>query len=71
MVSFCLQLADHFCNSIGILQQNAASGSFLGMEKSGTVTKEPAGTSEGNLLASRHFSAMLNENSRLGNVINT
>ncbi|CAH1801406.1 unnamed protein product [Owenia fusiformis] len=34
------QMADHFCNSIGILQQFAPSGQFVGFDKS--VSKSPA-----------------------------
>lgn len=38
------QLAEHFCNSVGILQQNAPPGSFPGMEKGGMT--EPAITND-------------------------
>ena len=40
-----VQLADHLCNSVGILQQFAPSGSFAGFEK--TASKQPAVTNEG------------------------
>jgi len=43
-----LQLAEHFCNSIGILQQNAPPGSFAGLEKAGN--KEAGVTNEGESL---------------------
>ncbi|XP_064619688.1 mediator of RNA polymerase II transcription subunit 21-like [Lineus longissimus] len=32
------QLADHFCNGIGVLQQSATPGSFPGFEKTGNKT---------------------------------
>nr|CAB3263733.1 mediator of RNA polymerase II transcription subunit 21-like [Phallusia mammillata] len=38
------QLADHFCNSVGILQQTAPPGTFAGLEKSGN--KAPAVTND-------------------------
>ncbi|XP_023930513.1 mediator of RNA polymerase II transcription subunit 21 isoform X2 [Lingula anatina] len=39
-----LGMADHFCNSAGILQQYAPPGQFTGFEKSGS--KPPAVTQE-------------------------
>ena len=39
------QMADHLCNSVGILQQFAPPGQFAGFEKSGS--KSPAVTNEG------------------------
>jgi len=38
-------LADHFCNAVGVLQQNAPPGQFVGFEK--TASKPPAVTNEG------------------------
>ncbi|CAK8675920.1 unnamed protein product [Clavelina lepadiformis] len=38
------QLAEHFCNSIGVLQQNAPSGSFSTLEK--PAHKEAAASDE-------------------------
>jgi len=40
-----LQLADHFCNAVGVLQQSAPPGHFVGFEK--TASKPPAVTNEG------------------------
>ena len=45
MILGVVQLADHLCNSVGILQQFAPSGSFAGFEK--TASKQPAVTNEG------------------------
>ena len=39
------QMADHFCNSIGVLQQSAVPGQFTGFEKSGI--KPPTDQPEG------------------------
>lgn len=47
-VTVALQLADHLCNAVGILQQFAPSGSFTGFEK--TASKQPAVTNEGRLV---------------------
>ena len=41
----CFQLADHFCNAVGVLQQSASHGQFVGFEK--TASKPPAVTNEG------------------------
>lgn len=38
------QLADHFCNAVGVLQQSAPPGQFVGFEK--TASKPPAVTNE-------------------------
>jgi len=43
-----LQLAELFCNSVGILQQSAPPGSFAGLEKAGS--KEPAVNNDGEYL---------------------
>lgn len=42
------QLADHFCNAVGILQQCAPPGQFVGFERS--ATKPPAVTNEDHAL---------------------
>jgi len=44
----CFQLADHFCNAVGVLQQSAPPGQFVGFEK--TASKPPAVTNEGDLI---------------------
>ncbi|XP_039263980.1 mediator of RNA polymerase II transcription subunit 21-like [Styela clava] len=41
------QMAEYFCNSVGILQQNAPPGSFAGLEKTGN--KEPAISTDENV----------------------
>jgi mediator of RNA polymerase II transcription subunit 21 len=38
------QLADHFCNAVGVLQQSAPPGQFVGFEK--TASKPPGVTND-------------------------
>lgn len=39
--TFCFQMADHFCNSVGILQQYAAPSPFPGFDKQGGKSPVP------------------------------
>ena len=42
---FSLQMGDHFCNSVGIMQQFGPSGTFVGFER--TASKPAAVENEG------------------------
>ncbi|XP_002128572.1 mediator of RNA polymerase II transcription subunit 21-like [Ciona intestinalis] len=53
------QLAEHFCNGVGILQQSAVPGSFAGLEKSGS--KEPAVTNDDTI---RLFSTLITKTAK-------
>jgi hypothetical protein len=39
------QLADHFCNAVGVLQQSAPPGQFAGFER--TASKPPGISNDG------------------------